>query len=121
MTASPSGVEPDDRIIVSSAAREQPITLHDGPSRRLVFGIVIVAMFMGSVDATIVATALPAIHHGLRATINWAGWTITVYNVGLVVALPIAGKLSDQFGRRRLFLCGIALFHGVVACVRLFD
>jgi len=67
-------------------------------------------MFMVSVDATVVATALPAIHRGLGATINWAGWTITIYGLGMVVTLPIAGRLSDQFGRRRIILLGIGIF-----------
>jgi EmrB/QacA subfamily drug resistance transporter len=71
---------------------------------------VAIALFMGAVDLTIVATALPAIHRSLRASINWAGWTITIYGLGSVVALPVAGKLSDQFGRRRVFLSGVALF-----------
>lgn len=65
---------------------------------------------MSSVDTTIVATALPAIHHSLHATINWAGWTITIYSLGLVVTLPIAGQVSDQYGRRRVFFWGVALF-----------
>ncbi|HEY1625312.1 MAG TPA: MFS transporter [Streptosporangiaceae bacterium] len=81
-----------------------------GPSRRLIFGIVAIALFMSSIDSTIVATALPAIHISLRATINWAGWTITIYSLGMVVVLPIAGKVSDEFGRRRVFLFGVALF-----------
>jgi EmrB/QacA subfamily drug resistance transporter len=65
---------------------------------------------MGTVDLTIVATALPAIHRSLHASINWAGWTITVYGLGSVIALPIAGKFGDQYGRRRIFLYGVALF-----------
>jgi EmrB/QacA subfamily drug resistance transporter len=80
------------------------------PPRRLVFAIVAIALFMGSVDLTIVATALPAIHRGLHASINWVGWTITIYGLSIVVALPIAGKFSIQFGRRRIFLYGITLF-----------
>ena len=87
-----------------------PTTTGGGPSSRLVFGIVAIALFMSTVDLTIVATALPAIHRSLHASINWAGWTITIYGLGSVIALPIAGKLGDQFGRRRIFLLGIALF-----------
>lgn len=78
----------------------------------MIFAIVAVALFMSSVDATIVATALPAIHHSLHASINWAGWTITIYTLGMVVTLPIAGQISDQFGRRRIFLYGVLLFTG---------
>ena len=101
---------------LSTLTTEPPVGLEEarlagrGLSRRLIFVIVAVALFMSSVDATIVATALPAIHHGLHATINWAGWTITIYTLGLVVTLPIAGQISDQYGRRRVFLCGVALF-----------
>ena len=65
---------------------------------------------MSSVDSTIVATALPAIQSSLRTTINWAGWTITIYSLGMVVVLPIAGKISDQFGRRRIFFYAVVLF-----------
>jgi EmrB/QacA subfamily drug resistance transporter len=76
----------------------------------VVFVTVATALFMVSVDLTIVATALPAIHRGLHASINWVGWTITIYGLATVVTLPIAGKFSLQFGRRRVFLCGITLF-----------
>jgi len=54
-----------------------------GPSRHLIFSIVAVGLFMSSIDSTIVATALPAIHTSLHATINWAGWTLTVYSLGI--------------------------------------
>jgi EmrB/QacA subfamily drug resistance transporter len=81
-----------------------------GPSRQLIFAIVAVGLFMSSIDSTIVATALPAIHTSLRTTINWAGWTITVYSLGMVIVLPIAGKISDEFGRRRVFLYAVVLF-----------
>jgi EmrB/QacA subfamily drug resistance transporter len=83
-------------------------TPHD--RRWLIFGVVAVALFMSSVDSTIVSTALPDIHRSLRASINWAGWSITIYSLGMVVVLPIAGKVSDQFGRRRVFFFGIAVF-----------
>ena len=65
---------------------------------------------MTSVDLTIVATALPTIHKSLRASINWVGWTITIYGLFTVIALPVAGKLSIELGRRRVFLYGIGLF-----------
>jgi EmrB/QacA subfamily drug resistance transporter len=89
---------------------EAPSTAKPGPSRHLVFWIVAVGLFMSSIDSTIVATALPNIHTSLRATINWAGWTLTVYNLGLVIVLPIAGKISDELGRRRIFFWGVVLF-----------
>jgi EmrB/QacA subfamily drug resistance transporter len=87
------------------------------PRRRLVFTIVSIALFMSSVDQTIVATALPAIQHDLHAQINWSGWTITIYALGQVLAMPVAGKISDQFGRRNVFLISAALFTAAsLAC-----
>jgi EmrB/QacA subfamily drug resistance transporter len=83
----------------------------------VLFGVVATALFMSSIDLTIVATALPAIHHSLDASINWAGWTITIYSVGIIIALPVAGRVSDQFGRRKVFFGGVALFTGAsLAC-----
>ena len=81
-----------------------------GPSHRIVFGIVAIALFMGAVDLTIVATALPAIHRSLGASINWVGWTITIYGLSVVIVLPIAGRISTRYGRKRVFLFGIATF-----------
>lgn len=89
---------------------QAPSAGEPGSSRRLIFGIVAVGLFMSSIDSTIVATALPAIHASLRTTINWAGWTLTIYSLGLVIVLPIAGKISDEFGRRRIFFCGVVVF-----------
>jgi EmrB/QacA subfamily drug resistance transporter len=71
---------------------------------------VAVALFMSAVDSTIVATAIGSIHRSLHASINWAGWTIAIYSLGMVVSLPVSGRLSDQFGRRKVFFCGVALF-----------
>ena len=81
------------------------------PVRRvLVFAIVALALLMMSVDATIVATALDSLQHGLQTSINWAGWTITAYSFGFMLMLPISGKLSDRYGRRTVFLCSVVVF-----------
>ncbi len=81
------------------------------PIRRVpVFSIVALALLMMSVDATIVATALGSLQQGLGTTINWAGWTITAYSLGFVLMLPISGKLSERYGRRKVFLGSVAAF-----------
>lgn len=88
------------------------------PARRVVvFTTVALALMMMSVDGTIVATALGALQRGLATTINWAGWTITAYALGFVLMLPLSGKLSDRFGRRRVFLASVAVFTAAsLAC-----
>jgi EmrB/QacA subfamily drug resistance transporter len=75
-----------------------------------VFAIVSLALFMSSVDGTIVATALPTLRRALHAPLNWASWTITGYQLGLVVAMPVAGRVSDQLGRKRVFVGSAVLF-----------
>jgi EmrB/QacA subfamily drug resistance transporter len=86
------------------------------PHRVAIFSVVAMALLMSSLDGTIVATALHAIQHGLHAPINWTGWVITAYSVGLVLALSLAGKLSGLFGRRRFFLASVVVFAGASVC-----
>jgi EmrB/QacA subfamily drug resistance transporter len=81
------------------------------PVRRgLLFTIIALALLMTSVDSTIVATALRSLQQGLQTSINWAGWTITAYAFGLVLMLPVSGKLSERYGRRRVFLASVVVF-----------
>jgi EmrB/QacA subfamily drug resistance transporter len=86
------------------------------PRARLIFAIVSIALFMSSVDQTIVATALPTLQHDLHTPVNLAGWTITVYTLGQVVAMPLTGKISDQYGRKRVFLVAVVLFTASSLC-----
>lgn len=78
--------------------------------RKLIFAIVSIGLFMASIDQTIVATALPAIERELHATINWSGWTISGYALGQVIAMPMAGKISDACGRKKVFMISAAVF-----------
>jgi EmrB/QacA subfamily drug resistance transporter len=84
--------------------------------RKLIFAIVSMGLFMSSVDQTIVATALPAIERELHAPITWAGWTITIYALGQVLAMPMAGKISDMYGRKKVYLISAAVFTVASLC-----
>jgi EmrB/QacA subfamily drug resistance transporter len=84
--------------------------------RKLIFAIVSIGLFMASIDQTIVATALPAIQRELHTQINWSGWTITIYALGQVVAMPMAGKISDMYGRKRVFLISAVVFTASSLC-----
>jgi len=89
--------------------------------RGLIFAIVALALLMMSIDATIVATALHALRRDLQTSIDWAGWTITAYSLGFVVILPVTGKLSEQYGCRRVFLGSVAAFTAASLCCGLAD
>lgn len=80
------------------------------PRRRLIFAIVSIALFMASIDATIVASALPSIQADLGARVTWSGWTITIYMLGQVLTMPVAGRISELFGRKKVLLIAVALF-----------
>src|SRR6202161_2012228 len=101
--------------ITGGAAKvSQPVRIpHGGQQkdrRKLIFAIVSIGLFMASIDQTIVATALPAIEKELHAGIHWSSWTISIYALGQVIAMPMAGKISDMYGRKKVFLISAALF-----------
>lgn len=92
-------------------SEEPAVTLGDG-RRLVIFGVTTLAILMASIDGTIVATALHTITRDLHTTVGWSTWTLTTYNLGSIVALPIAGRLSDSLGRRRMFLIFVTVFTG---------
>lgn len=65
---------------------------------------------MSSIDFTVVAVGLPAIRVGLHTSLLLVGWTITIYEFGQLLVFPLAGKLSDELGRKRVFLASVVLF-----------
>ncbi|HLI14645.1 MAG TPA: MFS transporter [Acidimicrobiales bacterium] len=86
-------------------------------ARWRLFALVSVALFMASMDGTIVATALPTLRHSLHASVDVAGWTLTVYMLGQTMTMPVAGRVSDLLGRKRVFLSSVALFTAAsLAC-----
>jgi EmrB/QacA subfamily drug resistance transporter len=102
---------------VVKAPAAPPPADEPAPSRRfLIFGVTAIALFMASIDQTIVSTALGTLQHDLHAAINWASWTITIYALGQIVAMPVAGVLSDIYGRKRLFLGAVVLFTVASLC-----
>lgn len=54
--------------------------------------------------------ALPAIHAGLQSSLADVQWSVDGYNVVMASVLLLAGSLADRFGRKRMFLSGIAVF-----------
>ncbi len=84
--------------------------------RFVVFAVVSLALLMSSVDQTIVATALPSIQRDLHTTINWSSWTITIYSLGQILVMPLAGKIGDQYGRKQIFLGAAVLFTAASLC-----
>jgi EmrB/QacA subfamily drug resistance transporter len=70
---------------------------------------VMASMFLVALDQTIIATALGKIVEEFNA-FDSLSWIVTAYLLTTTVVVPIAGKLSDLFGRRTLLLIGVAIF-----------
>jgi len=81
---------------------------------RQVFPGVMVAMFVASVDQTILATTLPAIGAGFADFANLS-WVAIAYLLAATVTAPIHGYLGDRFGRRNMLVIALGVF--VVASV----
>lgn len=83
---------------------------------RNVLTALMLAIFLGALDQTIVAVSLPAISARFN-DVGLLAWVISGYMVAMTVAVPIYGKLGDLYGRRRMILTGISLFTlASIAC-----
>ncbi len=72
----------------------------------------LLGLLLAALDQTIVATAGPAIQRSLAIQPSLYVWITTSYLVASTVLVPIYGKLSDLFGRRRILVTGILIFLG---------
>ena len=97
----------DDAIVRAAPSDASPCPV---ASRRWVLVATILASSMAFVDGTMVNVALPAIRRDLQATLADAQWVVESYALLLAALLLVGGSLGDRFGRRRVFLIGVALF-----------
>src|SRR3954470_5785451 len=74
------------------------------------FAITSVALFMVTLDNLVVSTAIPVIRRDLHASISQLEWTVNAYTLTFAVLLLTGAALGDRFGRRRMFVIGIAIF-----------
>ncbi|MYS24484.1 drug resistance transporter, EmrB/QacA subfamily [Streptomyces sp. DvalAA-14] len=78
-----------------------------------------VAGFMAALDNLVVTTALPSIRQDLGGALSDLEWTVSAYTLTFAVLLMFGAALGDRFGRRRLFLGGLALFTAASAAAAL--
>ncbi len=75
----------------------------------MAFSAIMLATLLAALDQTIVATALPHIVADLHG-FEHLSWVVTAYLLASTITIPLYGKLSDLYGRRRLFIVSIVLF-----------
>ena len=68
------------------------------------------ALFMIMLDNTVVNVALPSIQRDLNTTPENLEWTINAYFLSFAALILLGGKLGDRFGRKKIFLVGLAIF-----------
>jgi EmrB/QacA subfamily drug resistance transporter len=79
------------------------------------FAVTSIALFMVVLDNLVVSTALPVIRVDLGASIEQLEWIVNAYTLTFAVFLLTGAALGDRFGRKRLFMIGVALFTGASA------
>ena len=94
-----------------SAARSALASLRS--SQSVVLGIICLGVFSTALDQTVVVAALPSVMVDLRiplTDLDRASWIVTGYLVSYTVAMPLAGRLSDVYGRVRMFQVALVVF-----------
>ncbi len=93
--------------------------------RRVALAALIIActgVFITALDQTVVVTALPKIiaDPGINipfTQLDHAAWIISGYLLGFIIAMPLMGRVSDIYGRRRIFLLCLSIFGvGSILC-----
>jgi len=98
---------PCDEAVIRSGVAGSPCAKFLGPW-------ILVATILGSsmafIDGTVVNVALPALQANLHATVIDVQWVVEAYSLLLSALLLVGGSLGDHYGRRRIFVIGVALF-----------
>jgi EmrB/QacA subfamily drug resistance transporter len=74
------------------------------------FAITAIVVFMGALDNLVVTTALPVIRAEFDASLGELEWIVNAYTLTFAVLLLTGAALGDRFGRKRLFVAGVATF-----------
>ncbi len=82
----------------------------EGKHLGLAIAVIAGAQLMIVLDATIVNVALPTIHKALNFSVDNLEWLVTAYALTFGGLLLFGGRMGDLFGKRRMFMIGIAIF-----------
>jgi EmrB/QacA subfamily drug resistance transporter len=101
----------EEPVEVNQAAAETAGGTITAPAPELAVVIAVaLATTLAPLNSTMIAVALPHIMQDFAADTASAGWLITSYLIVMAAVQPIAGKLGDRFGRRRMILGGLMAF-----------
>jgi EmrB/QacA subfamily drug resistance transporter len=86
------------------------LRLMDTRRRGWTLAIISIGLFMVVLDNLVVNVALPSIHRDLGGSIQALEWTVSAYVLAYAVLLLTGAALGDRFGRKRMFIVGLAIF-----------
>src|SRR6266705_2271198 len=98
---------PCDEAVIRSKAAVAPCARASGP---WILAATILGSSMAFIDGTVVNVALPALQRSLNATVVDVQWVVEAYSLLLSALLLMGGSLGDRYGRRRIFIVGVAIF-----------
>jgi EmrB/QacA subfamily drug resistance transporter len=101
------GPMPCDAGVIAAGAAGQPCAERSKP---WVLAATILGSSLAFIDATVINVALPAIQSDLAASVAAAQWVVNAYLLLLGALILVGGAAGDRFGRRRIFMIGIAVF-----------
>ena len=98
---------PCDQAAIASLPAESPCTRAAAP---WILTATILGSSMAFIDSTVVNVALPALQATFRASVVDVQWVVEGYGLFLAALILVGGSLGDLYGRRKVFVTGIALF-----------
>jgi EmrB/QacA subfamily drug resistance transporter len=105
---------PCDEVVLRSGSSEFPCRQENEP---WILTATILGSSMAFIDSTVVNVALPAMQASFRATVVDVQWVVESYGLFLSALILVGGSLGDLFGRRIIFVVGVAIFSiASVAC-----
>jgi EmrB/QacA subfamily drug resistance transporter len=78
--------------------------------RNFTLSLFLAGIFMGALDHGIVGPAFSSINQHFGISASWGVWSFTIYTLFFSASIPLMGKMSDRFGRKKIFMLGITLF-----------
>src|SRR5216683_1868203 len=98
---------PCDEAVIRSVSVRVPCS---GGARLWILTATILGSSMAFIDSTVVNVALPPLQASFRATVVDVQWVVESYGLFLGALILVGGSLGDLFGRRLIFVMGVAIF-----------
>ncbi|MFY9843986.1 MAG: MFS transporter [Terriglobales bacterium] len=107
MASIPSMRAACDEAVIRSGHIGSPCAPED---RNWILAATIIGSSMAFIDSTVVNVALPALQTTFHASVVGVQWVVESYGLFLGALIPVGGSLGDLFGRRLIFVLGVAIF-----------